>query len=543
MKFGPVPVDDAEGSILAHSMGLSDRRLKKGRTLTAADVADLSVSGFDTVVVATPESGDVLEDTAAGQLASALAPNPEALNLRVGAPFTGRANLYAETAGVLELDAVRVNAFNAVDEAVTLATLPNLARVTARQMVGTVKIIPYGCSGEAVTQAEAVLSTGPVMRVHPVRTRLAHLILTRTPGMRDKAVTKGADAVKHRLTALGIDLSDQSVVRHDIRELSDAIAKVETDMVLILTGSATSDRHDVGPAALTEAGGQLTRFGMPVDPGNLLFLGSRAGTPVIGLPGCARSPKLNGADWIIERIACGLEVSQEEIGAMGVGGLLKEIPSRPQPRDGASTTPQRPEIAALLLAAGGSTRMRGADKLLEPVDGKPLLRRTAERLLESGVDKVLCVLRPDHDARRAALQGLEVTQVTNPRSTAGMATSIAAGIAALPSSADAALVMMADMPDIESRDIDRLIAAFDPGEDRAIVRAATSAGAYGHPVIFGSRFFEALRSLDGDRGARTILDEHPDYIADVVLSDAAAITDLDTPEDWAAWRSRRHAGR
>ena len=105
------------------------------------------------------------------------------------------------------------------------------------------------------------------------------------------------------------------------------------DLALILTGSATSDLHDTAPQAVRAAGGLVERFGMPVDPGNLLFLGRLQGRPVIGLPGCARSPALNGADWVLERLACGLAVTGEDIAAMGVGGLLKEIPSRPQPRE------------------------------------------------------------------------------------------------------------------------------------------------------------------------------------------------------------------
>ena len=106
--------------------------------------------------------------------------------------------------------------------------------------------------------------------------------------------------------------------------------------MLILTGSATSDIDDVAPSALRAAGGQIERFGMPVDPGNLLFLGARDGQDVIGLPGCARAPALNGADWVLSRIVCGVPVSDSDIAGMGVGGLLKEIPTRPQPRRGKS---------------------------------------------------------------------------------------------------------------------------------------------------------------------------------------------------------------
>jgi molybdenum cofactor cytidylyltransferase len=328
----------------------------------------------------------------------------------------------------------------------------------------------------------------------------------------------------------------QQVVPHATDALAAAISGADADMVLILTGSATSDRNDVGPAGLMSAGGALTRFGMPVDPGNLLFLGTLRETPVIGLPGCARSPKLNGADWVIERIACGLEVSSQDIADMGVGGLLKEIPSRPQPRDGGAVAPQRPMIAALLLAAGGSTRMRGADKLLEEIDGKPILHRVAKMLLSSGCDNVVCVLRSEDDARRAALESLPVAKVSNPRAAEGMASSISTGIASLPANTDAVLVMLGDMPEVQTSDIDRLIAAFDPDEDRSIIRSVTPTGKAGHPVLFGRRFFEAVMALDGDRGARDIIAEHPEFVVDVVLSGEAATTDLDTPEAWAKWR-------
>ena len=538
MKFGPVPVANAQGAILAHSLGVGGKRLKKGRVLNPADLAALTDAGFKTVTVAQSEPGDVLEDAAAGRIVSAFAPNPASLNLRTGAPFTGRANLYAECQGVLEVDTARVHALNAIDEAITLATLPAYSRVTARQMLGTVKIIPYGCAGSAVERAEELFKDRTVLKVHPIIRRSAHLILTKTPGMKDKLIEKGASAVLARLSALGIDDVSQQVTPHELEPLSTAIRNADADMVLILTGSATSDREDIGPSGLIHAGGAVTRFGMPVDPGNLLFLGTLGEKPVIGLPGCARSPKLNGADWVIERIACGLDITSRDIADMGVGGLLKEISSRPQPREGGAIAPQRPVIAALLLAAGASSRMRGADKLLEPIEGTPILRHVADMLLRSGADQVCCVVRPEDDDRRAALQALDVKVVSNPRAAEGMATSIAAGVTALPGNVDAVLIMLGDMPDVSSDDINRLIAAFDPDEDRSIVRSTTQTGNAGHPVLFGRRFFEALTALDGDRGARTIIAEHPEFVVDVVLNGEAAAVDLDTPEAWAKWRAR-----
>ncbi|HET7410140.1 MAG TPA: molybdopterin-binding/glycosyltransferase family 2 protein [Paracoccaceae bacterium] len=541
MKFGPVPVAQAEGAILAHSLGLPTGRLKKGRALSAADIARLREAGVGTVTVARLEPGDVPEDEAARRISAALVPDPAGQRISIAAPFTGRCNLFAEVPGLFRIDAEAVRALNAIDEAITFATLADNAMVSARQMLGTIKIIPYALPGTLVEQAEALARGRRVLAVHPVAARSARIILTRTPGMKDAVIEKGAEAVRRRLTALDIAQVDEKVVPHEIGALAQAIAEGEVDLTLILTGSATTDRGDVGPAALVAAGGRLTRVGIPVDPGNLLFLGEAAGRPVVGLPGCARSPRLNGADWVVQRLACGLPVGADDIAAMSVGGLLKEISSRPEPRAGGATAPQRPVIAVVLLAAGSARRMGGRDKLLEPVDGAPLIRTLALRLGGGAVDEVICVLRPGDEARRAALEGTGARLVTNPRADEGMGTSIAAGIAALGPEVDGAAIVPGDMPEITGESVARLIAAFAPEDGRAIIRAVTPDGRGGHPVLFGRRFFEALRGLEGDRGARAVLDEHPEYVVDVTLSGRSAETDLDTPEAWEAWRAQRLA--
>ena len=260
---------------------------------------------------------------------------------------------------------------------------------------------------------------------------------------------------------------------------------------------------------------------------------------MIGLPGCARSPALNGADFVLERLAAGLAVGSAEIAAMGVGGLLKEIPQRPQPRAGVApaAVPGRPRVSILVLAAGASRRMRGRDKLLEPVAGRPLLRRVAEAALASQADEVVVVLPPAGEARSAVLAGLRVTPVVAAEAAAGMASSIRAGLAALDPAAEAVVLLLADMPEIGATEIDRVIAAFDPEEGREIVRATAEDGTPGHPVLFGRRFFESLAALTGDAGAREILRTAPDFVTEVPTTGQAAVTDLDTPEAWAAWRA------
>ncbi|MEO1469901.1 MAG: molybdopterin-binding/glycosyltransferase family 2 protein, partial [Pseudomonadota bacterium] len=491
MRFGPLPLSEATGAVLAHSMQLRDGKLAKGTVLDAAALARLAAAGIGQVIAARLDATDLPEDAAAERLGVALAPDPAALGLERSAPFTGRLNLYAAGPGLLSVDAGLVGRLNALDEAVTLATLPDATWVAARQMVATVKIIPYAAPGAAVTAGEAVLAAaGPAMRVREAVHRSAGLVLTVTPGMKPTVVDKGAEAVRTRLAALGVTLAAERRVAHETQALAGAMVDCPGDVLLVLTASATSDRADVGPAALAVLGGTLTRFGMPVDPGNLLYLGRADGRPVIGLPGCARSPKLNGADWVLERVVAGVEPSAAEIAAMGVGGLLKEIPARPQPRGGATAAgARRPRVSALLMAAGASRRMGGRDKLVEDAAGRPAIRVAAEALAGSGADEVIVVLAPGNDARRAALEGLAVRVIENPRAAEGMGTSLAAGMAAIDPVADAVLVALADMPDLEARDHARLIAGFDPEEGREIVRAAADDGTPGHPVLFGRRFF------------------------------------------------------
>lgn len=330
MKFGPVAVSQAAGAILAHSVSLvGTGRLRKGRVLGAEDVAALEQAGLTEVIVARLDADDVIEDEAARALAAALVPDPGAQHLRVTEAFTGRVNLLAERPGVAVLDVAALEQVNRVHPMITLATVPPYQQMAAGGMVATIKIISYAVPRAALE--EACARAQRALRLAPPVVQAAELIITEIAG---GAGTKGAKAIADRVAAFDLTLPPPTVVAHDTGALSQTLDAVGDGLILILTGSATSDVDDVAPAAVRLAGGQVMRFGMPVDPGNLLFLGRLGARPVIGLPGCARSPALNGADWVLARVICGIDVTGEDIAAMGVGGLLKEIPTRPQPRAG-----------------------------------------------------------------------------------------------------------------------------------------------------------------------------------------------------------------
>jgi molybdenum cofactor cytidylyltransferase len=327
--FGPTDLADALGAVLAHSVSLPSGKLPKGKLVEPADLAALAAAGITRIMAARPEPGDVTEDAAANRLGAALWTGAEGLSLTQA--HTGRVNLVATRPGLLDFDVEAVHDLNRVQPAITLATLPPLTRLSKGSLAGTVKIITYAVTGSDLTAAEGRARLAGFRNL-PVTRFSASLIQTQTPDDTGKLANKGRDAVARRLRALGVTLVEVIEVPHREPDLAQAIASAKGAFVLVLTGAATSDPADVAPSALRQAGGHVARFGMPVDPGNLLFHGTLGPRPVIGLPGCARSPAVNGADWVLERVSCGLDISDEMIARMGVGGLLKEIPIRPEPR-------------------------------------------------------------------------------------------------------------------------------------------------------------------------------------------------------------------
>jgi molybdenum cofactor cytidylyltransferase len=211
-----------------------------------------------------------------------------------------------------------------------------------------------------------------------------------------------------------------------------------------------------------------------------------------------------------------------------------EIVTRPQPRSAEETVKRR--VAAIVLAAGRSTRMGGPNKLLAEIGGKPLVRIAVQEALGSPARPVIVVTGHQHERVEAALKGLPVTIVHNPDFADGLSTSLKAGIAALPPDADGVIVCLGDMPQVDAALIGRLIAAFDP-ERGALVVVPTIEGKRGNPVVWSRRFFSALATLDGDVGARHLIASYPEAVSEVALSDRAALVDVDTPEAFDALKS------
>lgn len=527
MEFGPIPPHEASGAVLAHALMLPSGKLPKGHVLTKADCQAIAEAGIERVICARLAPGDLGEDAAAEAIASAI----RAPFVRRAEAGTGRVNLFAEKAGLFVADKAVIDAVNRIDPAITIATLDDHKAVAEGAMVATVKIIPLAVSGTAVETALQILARQDAFAVRPYTPRKVGLVATELPSLKASVMDKTAALTAERLSASSSRLIGEKRVAHRAEAVAEAIRDFsgEAGLIIIFGASAVTDERDVIPEAIRLAGGEVKRVGLPVDPGNLLVLGRIGEIDVIGAPGCARSPKENAFDWVLARILSGEPVDDAVLTGWGVGGLLMEIPTRPRPRalghDGPDLT-----IGIVLLAAGKSSRMgegRG-HKLLARFDGMPLVEKSARAVKASGADEAVLVTGFNAEAIGAAAAPSGIQMVNNPDFATGMASSLKAGLKHFGNRIDGLMVALADMPGVTASDLDRLIAAFRAEGGRAIIRAVAD-GERGNPVILPASVFEAVMRLEGDIGARPILEKSGLPVIDVEIG-AAARLDVDTPE-------------
>ena len=536
MKFGPIPTGEAEGAILAHSQPLASGKLPKGHRLEAADITRLLNEAIASVIACRLEPGDLTEDEAAETLSCAI--NLEGLSRSPAS--TGRVNFYATENGLFLANKALVDRFNSVDPAITLACLADRRDVRAGDLVATIKIIPLAVAGASVEVAAAILRDGKALEVAAYHGHRVHLVATQLPSLKASVMDKTARTLRARLASSGSEFVSEMRVAHKAEAVSDAIRAALADpsakddhpsLVIVFGASAVADAEDVIPAAIRLAGGVVDQVGLPVDPGNLLVLGHVGRIPIIGAPGCARSPKENGFDWVLNRILAGHPPDRAEMTSWGVGGLLMEIPSRPLPRLAATAEADPAAFGLVVLAAGRASRMGegGPHKLLAEFEGEPLVRRSVRQAIEADLGPVTVITGHRSPEVSDALAGLAADVVENSDFASGMASSLKVGLArvevlGLPGM----MVLLADMPNVSAADITALARAYRKAGGKAIVRAVAD-GQRGNPVILPAATFEALKTLEGDIGARPVIESSGLAVIDVEIG-AAARLDVDTPE-------------
>ena len=532
MKFGPCALSDCLDAILVHAVYLPDGRIAKGTCLTSDHLSRLRANGIDDIIVARLEDGDLGEDAAADMIAKAMMP----ANVRLSVAATGRVNIYATQRGLLRVDRLRLRDINMVDEGITLSTVQHNQLVEAGDLIATLKIIPYSVAETAVATVIGLGAGEPVISFHALRPRSFGLIQTRIPGMADKILKATEQTAKQRLNQLGCALVDSRVVAHEAAAINQAITASRANgpaVMLIAGGSAIADWRDEVPMGVIAAGGRIDHFGLPVDPGNLLMLSHIDEMPVIGMPGCARSIKMNGFDWILHLLLADLRIDAAEIADMAAGGLLMEIVSRPLPRRMVERRQiSNATIGGVILAAGQSQRMGAQNKLLAEIDGVPIIRRTAQALLDGGLNDLVIVTGHEHRLVAAALDDLPVTCIYNDEYQSGQASSVACGVRHHQNGSHAAvLIALGDMPLVRPELIAALLrdhSSLPDATDR--ITLPVFDGRRGNPVIWGRGFFDELVALTGDAGGRIIFAENKNAVNSLGWPDDSIHLDIDTPE-------------
>ena len=531
MQFGSFSPEDAVGGVLAHAMTLPDgSKLQKGVPITAETASLLVSLGVTSVIAALPAGDDVFENDAATRLGNIFKNS----SIRIDSARTGRVNLFAKTDGVFDVDASLIDEFNSVDSSVTIATLPRFSSVNTGRLIATIKIIPYAVANSVLTRLEA-LNFKDAMSVFAYRAKKVGLIATQLPSLKSTTMDKTRKVLEQRLGLSGSEILHETRIPHSQEELAAAIRDIKQscDLIIVFGASAISDIGDVIPAAIEEVGGDIIRFGMPVDPGNLLLLADLEGIPVLGAPGCARSSAENGFDWILQRLLADLPVSGDAISRMGVGGLLMETGARPHSR--LKPKSEVPKTAAIILAAGQSRRMGEVNKLTAELNGQAVIRHVADGIEESDINSVCVVTGHAPEEVQNVLSEFDFAFVHNSQFQEGLSTSLAAGVASLDEDVSHALILLGDMPFITDAMINQLLEAGKNNPGSIIV--STIAGKRGNPVLWPRVFFEELCSISGDVGARHLIGQHRDMVVEVELGEAAGL-DLDTPAALQAAKKR-----
>lgn len=320
MIFGARATAKAKGMILAERIALpSNPDLSKGTILSPQDIALLTMANIKEVRVAELELHDVDAETAAQKIAHAMVPHPNDALVRIQPNTSGQVTLVAVAAGVVGIDTAALARMNLVDGVISIATLPQLHRVEKGDVIAAINILTYGVKRSSL--GRVVAEAHDVIYVRGVIARTASLIQTVANGAPDP---KGEAAIRLRLNRLGVRLEHSRLVPHNSSDLAEAIASAEGDVLLIMTALPTEDIDDIAPRAVLLAGGIITRFGMPAAPGPDLFAGGLGAVPILGLPACARDPEFCGADWILERLLCGVAITDDDIARLSVGGLITQ---------------------------------------------------------------------------------------------------------------------------------------------------------------------------------------------------------------------------
>ena len=519
MKFSKISVKYALNNILAHSIVIDGKRLNKGKILNNKDILHLKKNKIEKLTCAILDKNDIQEDTAANQIIKNFKNN----KIAVEKAFTGRANILAAKSGLLVIDEEKINKFNKISTDITIATLRNYVKVEKGEMIATIKIISFSVPDNKLKRINN-LNLQTSLTIFPFQEKKCGLILTQGYQENDKLNSLSEKRIRERLIKNNCKLIISIKCKHDKNEIAKKISLLKEknfDIIFILGASAIVDERDEIPEAIKFNGGKIIRFGMPVDPGNLLLI-AKDKVPIIGLPGCARSPALNGFDWILERLVADIEITSMDISKMGIGGLLKTRKSQKNK----NATNITYKICNIILAAGKSKRMNKKNKLLSKIKNSNLISKVVSASTNSNSAETIVVVGHQRELLEDNLKRFNVKLIFNKQYNQGMSSSIKMGISSLPEDCDAVIIMLGDMPDISTKLLNSMIDSFNPELKKYII-VPTYKNKLGNPALISRMFFPDILKLKGDYGAKSIIKQNMNIVSKLPQRTAATLLDID----------------
>ncbi len=540
MKILGLDPQESLGSVIAQTYNLPGKTISKGTFVTSEIVGYFKEGEVKNILCAVPDNGDLHEDEAADIISNAI----DKSHIYIDSASTGRVNFKSRSLCLVRYKRDLIKKVNLVDESIAFSIVENNQLLAKNDLIATLKIIPFFTQKKYVDQVISILDKNELFKTYTLNKKEVSLIQTSFEWQKKSMFKATSNVTRNRLEALDCSLNEEKLIRHDYNVLRSEIrSSIESgiDILLISGASAIIDRSDYIPKAILSEGGEIIQYGLAVDPGNLLLVGKIGKTAIIGMPGCARSPKLNGFDWVLQLLMADIPVVKEELAEMGAGGLLMEIASRPLPRALAKSVNKREKkMMGVILAAGNSTRMGKDNKLLKNIDGTPLIRNIALEISKSNLDSCSIVLGYQSDKVADVIKDLNINLILNPLWKKGQASSLKAALNSLTPSYSDLLIMLGDLPGIKSGHINRIIEEHLSSENRTSkITIPSFKGQKGNPVIWGRAFFHDLSNLEGDVGGRVLFGQHPAAINLIEMDDPSVVTDTDTPEDFEDFLSKR----
>ncbi|MBO4644327.1 MAG: NTP transferase domain-containing protein [Alphaproteobacteria bacterium] len=542
MKFGEFPVYDALGIELVHDIKCQEKTLKKGHTLTSADINLLKYAGVKTVTGVRFSSEDVLAETAADILLKTLVGD----YLRYTLPDeTGYSEIFADIDGILIFDQERLNRFNAHDESISLSTVQPYMPVYKGQFIANLRLFGPAINAEVLNEAITKISgTGSLLKVAPYA--FCKIGFIRTLTNNSSVAPLDDDKIAARFGAFGFNVVYSDLCEHSAAAIEKAVRDAidaQAEVVLVESQNPPLHREDIVPMGFKEAAADIDRLGWPVDNGLSVVIGHKNDVKLLGYG--AEDKDQPALDRLLRFLATkslpGNDIFPSlAMNGISLGRMTKRIsPEQMEQSIGIGSLSDSKKIAVVILAAGAGRRMIGTNKLLEYINGLPMVEHVVRSALSSKADYVAVVTGHDANFIEKRLEQYDVKIVRNADYVSGVLGSARLGLAVLPPDIAAALILPADMPEFTEEYIDQMIDAFDFSAERPPVVLPTFNAVRHNPVLWPRDLFKAVKIVPEDAQWVPALIEHSDYIKEIPLKDDLPLTDINTRGDLTNYLARK----